>query len=199
MFCENISLQKIEAMREASGLADYHQAFQENLRRSALYWPFLVVLEVMLRNKFAVQLESRIDQDFFKIGNSIIDFRLRDALSKAQRTQRNAGALPNRDTTVASLTLGFWGMLLNKRFESTLWVPGLRYAFRGLGATSRSKIYEELNAAVLLRNRIAHHESVLTQDVEETLRKLTWLLEILEPGSSRFTSIDKPIPLHPVE
>jgi hypothetical protein len=66
-----------------------------------------------------------------------------------------------------------------------LWVPALHKAFSGarvdarLPAFTRKEIYRPIEALLLFRNRIAHHEPIyrrhLTQDLKSIERVATWL------------------------
>ena len=63
---------------------------------------------------------------------------------------------------IAELTLGFWVELLSKRHHNDLWVS--RKLFMAFPNTSlnRGTIHGRLKIIQLLRNRISHHEPVLT-------------------------------------
>lgn len=198
-FCQIISIPKIAAMRRAAGITDPHAAFRLNQSRSATFWTYITLIEVGIRNKFASQIERRIDEDFFNSPDQILDPHIAKRMTRAKKSQELQGSPDSRDGLIASLTIGFLGLLLSKRYESTLWTPALRHAFAGLGRTSRAEVHEALQTAIVLRNRIAHHENILRYDPETTLATLDWLLELLEPGSSQFAKLDQDIPLHPVE
>jgi hypothetical protein len=181
-------------MSIASGIRDPHIAFVENLKWSMSFWPQITVLEIALRNKLVVELEARIDREFLSGNNLILDERLRVKLHKLHSDPRKTGG-----SFLTTLGLGFWGMLLNKRYESSLWVPALRHAFSGLGVTPRTQVHEKLSRVILLRNRIAHHENILGMDFEVLYEEIAWLMERLEPGSRRFLITNDSFPLHPVE
>jgi hypothetical protein len=186
-------------MSRAAGIMDPHAAFRLNQSRSATFWTFITLIEVGMRNKFASEIERRIDEDFFNSPDQILDPHIAKRMTRAKKSQGLRGSPNSRDGLIASLTIGFWGLLLSKRYESTFWGPALRHAFAGLGKTSRAEVHEALQTAIVLRNRIAHHENILSFDPETTLATLDWLLELLEPGSSQFAKLDQDIPLHPVE
>ena len=198
-FCRLISLPKIAAMSKSADNTDPHFAFRLNQIRAATYWPLINLIEVVMRNKFASEIQEKISQDFFTNPIAISDPRIAKRVSKAKMQRGNLGSAATRDGVISSLPIGFWGLLMNKKYESTFWTPALRYAFAGIGKTSRAEVHEALQTAIALRNRIAHHENILRYDPETTLATLNWLLERLEPGSSHFAKLDQDIPLHPVE
>ncbi len=93
---------------------------------------------------------------------------------------------------VAELNLGFWTSLISTRYEKVLWVPHLHKSFPhaviqkrdsngvlSLSPISRADIFDQLERIRTLRNRIAHHESVLKMDLpklySETLSALRWV------------------------
>lgn len=198
-FCRLISLPKVAAMSKSAGNTDPHFAFRENQNRAATYWPLITMIEIAMRNKFASEIQGRINQDFFTDPMAISDSRIAKRISRAKLHRGNLSSSTTRDGVISSLPIGFWGLLMNKKYESTFWTPALRHAFAGLGKTSRAEVHEALQTAIVLRNRIAHHENILRYDPESTLEILDWLLELLEPGSSQFAKPDQEIPLHPVE
>lgn len=186
-------------MSESSMISDPHLAFQANARRAAFFWRKIELLELAYRNRFATALERHLSPNFFTEPPSRVHPNILSRLEAAKTRIHTTGKQSARNAIISELSLGFWGSLLKKHHESSLWVPALRHAFSGLGKTSRAEVYVALQAAIVLRNRIAHHENILRYDPETTLEILDWLLELLEPGSSQFARLDQEIPLHPVE
>ena len=198
-FCRLISLPKVAAMSKSADNIDPHFAFRQNQSWAATYWPLITLIEVAMRNKFASEIQGKINQDFFTDPMAISDSRIAKRISRAKLQRGNLSSATTRDGVISSLPIGFWGLLMNKKYESSFWTPALRHAFAGLGKSSRAEVHEALQTAIVLRNRIAHHENILSFDPETTLATLDWLLELLEPGSSQFAKLDQDIPLHPVE
>jgi hypothetical protein len=62
---------------------------------------------------------------------------------------------------VAELSFGFWCALAGRHYHWTLWQPCLHRVFPGV-RLPRPHIHGRLENIRLLRNRIAHHERVLT-------------------------------------
>jgi hypothetical protein len=199
IFCSLISEAKLTAMSGASLISDPHLAFQENARRAAFFWRKIEVLELAYRNRLASAIERYFSAAFFTETISEVHPDIRSRVEAARRRIHTDGKQAARNAIISELSLGFWGSLLKKHYESLLWAPALRHAFAGLGKTSRAEVYDALQTAIVLRNRIAHHENILRYDPKTTLATLDWLLELLEPGSSQFTNPDEEIPLHPVE
>ena len=85
---------------------------------------------------------------------------------------------------VAELTFGFWVELLSRRNQNALWVGRkLKTAFPNTTLT-RKQIHGRLKTIQLLRNRISHHEPVLTSSKKiyagHDLIALPELLECVE-------------------
>lgn len=181
-------------MSRSSGLEDPHLAFREHLLVATDLWPRIALLEISLRNKLADEISNRLGPMFFQLSNRIVDERL--SLRIQQLQSRSART---RDQVVSQLSLGFWALLLNKRYESSLWAPVLRHAFANLGSVSRGEISTRLARIVRIRNRIAHHENVLGVNIEKLVQDIDWLLERLHKGASGFYPMADTFPLHPVE
>lgn len=74
---------------------------------------------------------------------------------------------PTPGRMLAELNFGFWVTILVPKYEVSLWRPALRRAFpmRPKG-TERKDIQKTLNAIRRLRNRVAHHEPILSRDLK---------------------------------
>ena len=75
---------------------------------------------------------------------------------------KNAVGATTPGKVIAELTFGFWVELLSRHHHNDLWVR--RRLFKAFPNTSlhRKKIHERLKTIQRLRNRISHHEPVLT-------------------------------------
>lgn len=84
----------------------------------------------------------------------------RDQIDRAVR-DAGAGAPPGK--VIAELTFGFWRYLSTAAHDYHLWVPLLH---KGLVAgTSRKAADQPIGRLHKLRNRVAHHESLLRQNL----------------------------------
>ena len=111
----------------------WHELYLREIQLALSRWPLIRLIEVALRNKISLQLESRFGEDFF-LGQpkelfSGEQFRLREA----QRACRTL----SRSEVVRNLPMGFWMLLLSKKYESTLWAPALRHCFSGWAGRPR--------------------------------------------------------------
>jgi len=82
---------------------------------------------------------------------------------KVDEAKRRPGVGRNPGKVIAELTFGFWVDLLQSRNHRSLWVDRkLNAAFPNARGKTRSDIHNRLKSIQLLRNRISHHEPVLT-------------------------------------
>jgi hypothetical protein len=69
---------------------------------------------------------------------------------------------------VAELSFGFWVGLYGRKYETHLWRPYLRPLFvNTMSPTIRKDVHSALDKIRLLRNRIAHHKSILHRRLPE--------------------------------
>jgi hypothetical protein len=80
---------------------------------------------------------------------------------KVLGAKRRAGQHAPAGKVVAELTFGFWVELTARSYHGDLWVPYLYTAFPH-GKLHRKHIHRRLQTVHRLRNRIAHHEPILT-------------------------------------
>jgi hypothetical protein len=82
-----------------------------------------------------------------------------------------------RGRVIAGLPFGFWAGLFGNRYEE-LWRGHLRYAFPH-GSPLRKDLAASMGRIRRFRNRVAHHDCLLAQDVsgltEEMLRVVGWI------------------------
>ncbi|MGH2879583.1 MAG: hypothetical protein ACRDK4_08270 [Solirubrobacteraceae bacterium] len=88
-----------------------------------------------------------------------------------------------RPQVLAALPLSFWKGLFARRYEQ-LWRTRLRYAFPGAGL--RREILEPLTNLHLWRNRIAHHDSLLGQDLTRRLDEMITVANAIDPACGQW-------------
>lgn len=84
---------------------------------------------------------------------------------------------------IAALPFSFWKGLFARRYEQ-LWRTRLRRAFPGVGL--RREILEPLTNLHLWRNRIAHHDSLLGQDLERRLEEMIDVANAIDPACGQW-------------
>jgi hypothetical protein len=91
---------------------------------------------------------------------------------------------------VAGLDFGFWTILLDSRFEQTLWRTILYHAFPHYAKVTgnplvRWPVEKRFNALRDLRNRVMHHEPLfhraLQQDFADISEAISWMYDDVAP------------------
>ena len=103
-------------------------------------------------------------------------YRPREDLVLTRGRQQTTGKV------IAELKFAFWQSLFTARHDNRLWAPHIAsifpYATAMPAASLRSRVYIDLDAIRLLRNRIAHHEPVITRNLLDDLNRLIDLVEL---------------------
>ncbi len=97
-----------------------------------------------------------------------------------ERARLSAAATPQAPPlpgkTVAEIMFGFWTYLLADGHEKTIWVPYLHKAFPT--GTDRNRLNASLAALRVFRNRVAHHENILSGSETER-RRIVYVVRLL--------------------
>ncbi len=148
-----------------------------NREASAALFKGLALVEVILRNALADQLEETYGQDWWQPDRANappLTSRHRqdigDALARVARGR--SGAPPTGGQVVAELSLGFWRFLLTNTYRGTLWPRALVRAFPYLPGRDRNTASREVAAMNQLRNRIAHLEPIYHLDLRAEHQRL---------------------------
>ena len=112
---------------------------------------------------------------------------MRHAIANAGGT----GAPPGK--IVAELMFGFWRYLSSAAHEKTLWVPALHRAFPP-GTDRALHVDGPVGRLHELRNRVAHHEPLLSTDVAGRLADLTGLAARLDPQLGQYLQATSSVP-----
>lgn len=107
-----------------------------------------------------------------------VNRRPREQVERAIHDAGGRGATAGK--VVAQLTFGFWRFLSTAAHEKTLWVPYLHRAFPP--GTDRTTIDALAGRLHDLRNRVAHHEHLLGEDLAGRYRDLRTLAALACPG-----------------
>jgi Abi-like protein len=148
------------------------QLYEWNLACSEALFGFLHGLEVALRNSLHHVLSNDIGRpDWFREGHPLpwrspSSLHFTDAMnSMISDARTNAGGLAAPvGKVIAELPFGFWVSLTTGRFDE-LWRVSLHRAFPQV-TVARRIVHWRLEVIRRLRNRIAHHEPILTSRKE---------------------------------
>ena len=141
--------------------------YEKNLELSEALFGLLHGLEIAVRNSIHHVLSVDIGrQDWYRDGHPlpfpavhILSFT-RPMNSMITDARSNAGTGAPVGKVIAELTFGFWPNMITSRFED-LWRASLNKAFPS-AHVPRKLVHWRLETIRRLRNRIAHHEAILT-------------------------------------
>lgn len=119
-----------------------------------------------------------------------INEKPRDLIARAVRDAGGFAATAGK--VVAELNFGFWRYLSSSAHEKTLWVPLLHHAFPQ--ATNRADIDSRVGRLHALRNRVAHHEPLLSEDLPARLEDLLTVTGLLHPQLAAHVSATSQVP-----
>lgn len=112
--------------------------------------------------------------------------RVREARERQERDRRTTQAPTG--AVVADLSAGFWVSLLSKSYEVPfVWQTNLKRVFpcdRALALRDAWTICDEL---LVLRNRIAHHEPILSLPLEQRHRDVSRILAAMCLGTYAYS------------
>ena len=159
----------------APGLAQTEKALNLYMWNAQVSSAFLVplhVCEVVIRNAIADVLETVYGPRWpWSVGFErslpipLHGYKPKDDLVNARRNQPTTGKV------IPELKFVFWQKMLTSRFDNRLWNNHIATVFPnsvGLGLRSnqlRQKLYDDLEIIRKLRNRIAHHEPVISRNL----------------------------------
>jgi hypothetical protein len=179
---------------EAGALALYSL----NVRVSAELYAWLGFLEVALRNALIRSLvpDARAQEfdPFLAIWADLTPPARANYLNAKQRLS-NQGKPETVNGILTELPFGFWRYLASSRYQNTLWSSHLRFAFPGLWPQKRLVVYEVIEHAVLLRNRIAHHEPIFNRHLGQDLAKIQQIIGWISPEALEWARANLPAEL----
>ncbi|MGD0630397.1 MAG: hypothetical protein ABR987_13660 [Terracidiphilus sp.] len=157
-----ISRERLKRYLSASGsnLPLAVALYEQNVALSEAVFGLLHGLEVAIRNVMHDLLTAHYGTPrcFQSAALPLTPF----GLDKVACAIRDAGGLyASPGMIVAEFTFAFWSNLAARCYHWTLWQPCLHRAFPA-ARLSRPIVHARLESVRTLRNRIAHHEPVLT-------------------------------------
>ncbi|MFK4259923.1 Abi family protein [Agrobacterium tumefaciens] len=142
----------------------------------------LHMLEVALRNRIHHVMSHAHGDTWFDMPEHQVNPIQADMIAKAHKDLVEQGKADTPARIVAALTFGFWTAMLGKEYEN-LWQTTLKdIARREDGKGLRRKDFtKSLGAIRTLRNRLAHHETVLHWDLRKHYANIMQMTGWLSP------------------
>ncbi len=165
-----------------------------NVRVSLEIFGWLAVLEVVLRNSILKSLANSAYKDVNSIDLISQDLSPdgRASYKKTEARIRRTRSNYSWTSVTAELPFSFWKHLLSSRYETNLWTKHLRHAFPHLWPRNRAIAFRSVEAAVELRNRIAHHEPIFRRQLGEDLRQIQEIIGWISPEALAWAKVNLP-------
>lgn len=183
------SAERLVPYRAACDGADDRAAdlYAWNGALSAALWQTLGHVEILLRQAMHRQLSSwsqkrEHDDRWYIAVDAYLTDRARIDVRQARRRVTKSGKAETPGRVVAELNLGFWRYLLASHYERTLWLSCLRQAFPHLHGI-RKHIERPVADLHRLRNRLAHHEPIHHQPIEDLREKALLVAGWVDPAA----------------
>lgn len=173
-------------LRAAGGDLDRAvELYRWNAAVAGALWEALGHGEVVLRNAVHDALTARHERlgrpdHWYDDPAHELEQRARDDIAAGVRRIRRAGGRPEPGKVVAELPFGFWRYLLARRYTATLW-PAVRRHFPHLAGSDRRLLEAPVARLHQLRNRVAHHEPLLAEDLPGRYTDLLTLVGAVDP------------------
>jgi hypothetical protein len=138
--------------------------YEWNTGLSESFYGVLQGLEIALRNAMHSALRGDYGRDDWYDICPLSDPH-KDMIRKAKERIIGDKKLVLPGKVVSELTFGFWVVLTSPSYAQSVWDKALHKAFvRKLG---RKTIHKRLEKIRKLRNRVAHHESILERNLKD--------------------------------
>lgn len=155
------------------------ELYEWNAEASAALFELIHHFEVLLRNAIVAQLNKDGQSASLPPGTPWVQGSkyVEEVIARLRKRGKSVTA----GRIYSGLTFGFWQTMFGTDYEE-LWRQSLKYVFRGSKA-DRSVIAEYLESLNQVRNRIAHHGSLVELDVKVEAQKIFRLTGWINKGA----------------
>ncbi|MCC8914455.1 hypothetical protein LOF27_13905 [Xanthomonas euvesicatoria] len=179
-----ISDPRFQPFRKKAGYQSDERAFEYYLYNARLAKSLLFPLhicEVTLRNALNDLFTTSFNAAWWRdpAFENLLTAQSRTALQKAITTQASIGRTSTQDL-VAKLSLDFWSNLFRPEYEELIWKRHLPILIPDKAVTFND-LRRRLKSITALRNRIAHHESILDKNISELLAQVHYIIDLFSP------------------
>lgn len=203
----SISIERLQAYLDlAEGDKGYAISLYEwNTKLSEALYSLIQGFEVTLRNAIHKTMTLEFQrEDWFSVVP--LEQEQRKQLRQASERILEDGNDVTPGRIIAELMFGFWTSLAGTDYAQTLWDRHLNKAFRTT-RVSRKIVAKRLKKIRYLRNRVAHHESIigklgnernLAKDAAEILEATGWICAITAKWIASNSTFDQHYQSRPV-
>ena len=179
--------------------------YEWNSRISAALMRDLGHIEVGLRNAYAAVIErywagspvhwtgsaqALFPVDRIRDGRQV-DINTQQRAQLDQACERVPEGAPGK--VIAELTFGFWRFLSSSAHEKTVWVPYLHQAFPP-GTDRKRDVDSKVATLNRLRNRVAHHEPLIGENLSREAAKISALGGLLDRDLVAYVAATSSVP-----
>ncbi len=165
-----------------------HQLYTINAHVSNSLYIMLHMLEICLRNGFHSALTARFGSDWYDQLGVIKTIGQRQKISEAKIRLVNDGKPIEPGRLVASLTFGFWTTCVGSEYNDDLWVKAIHRPFKKTPELTRKKLNRDLTQLRNLRNRVAHHEPILSWNLIKHYSNGAAIIEALSTDARQWVA-----------
>lgn len=140
-------------------------------------------VEILLRNATHGALTKGLGTDMWWEVAGLRDYEQNDISNAIEKIRlRSVAVTPGR--IVADLNFGFWVNLYSNFYEVNFWVKHLKTLIPA--RISRKRLHERLTELKMLRNRLAHHETLIRRRVGDDYSNLLETVGWVSPTTRRW-------------
>lgn len=167
-----------------------------NAQISGAFLTPLHICEVVIRNAIADALEKKYGPRWpwapafeQSLPSPPVGYSPRQDLFNARRKAHTIGKV------IPELKFAFWQRMFTSRHDARLWNTYLFHIMPGLDPSKqvnelRADIYKDLEEIRSLRNRIAHHEPILTRNLANDFIRITRLIAYRSQATADWMTAD---------
>jgi hypothetical protein len=154
----------------ANNLREAIRLYKRNTSLSEALYGLLQGLEVTLRNAMHQTLALGLGREDW-YDSMIWQMVQQDQIANAKEGLLKKAKPITPGRVVAELSLGFWVGLTGPKYSVNLWEQHLYKAFPN-AKLGRKQLNKRLESIRILRNRVAHHEPILSRDLENDVDRI---------------------------
>lgn len=172
-------------------------AYAWNVRVCSELLQVLLHAEVALRNAVDRALSAAFSPTWPNDTAFLFTFSAkgqRDYLADLATLERRLRKAPlNTGDFIAGQTFVFWESILVSRYKDRVWKAQFARVFPGVSAETYKDVHDAAEQLRKLRNRIAHHEPLLTIDVCAMYRVALQVIHWASPEKAAWVALEWPM------
>lgn len=158
------------------------QLYEWNTSLSESLYGLLQGLEVALRNTMHNTIASAFRRQDWYDGAFLLHAFEQEMIDKAKNRVFRDGKAITASNIIPELNFGFWVALTRPFYAQPLWDKHLHKCFRI--HLRRQQVHAQLERIKKLRNRVAHHESILSRNLIDDYSRIMTILNWICPTTA---------------